>query len=228
MAIQSKNVLDPFLQEINAFYSAKDFLSSQLLIGGTLVSTDVKEFQENGGNILIGTPGRIQELLTNYSTLFKTKNLQVLILDEADRLLDMGFEASLNAILNFLPKQRRTGLFSATMSDALNEWIRVGLRNPVKISVKVESLDDHAEQRIPETLKIFYTIVDANQKWSRLIQVLNENPDQKFILYVATCAVVDFYYKLLSNLEVFKSFYLFSLHGKMDPKRRQGACVFYF
>jgi ATP-dependent RNA helicase DDX55/SPB4 len=70
-------------------------------------------------------------------------------LDEADRLLDMGFEQSLNTIIKLLPKQRRTGLFSATMSDALTELVRAGLRNPVKVVVKVESLTDRQEQRVP-------------------------------------------------------------------------------
>lgn len=55
------------------------------------------------------------------------------------RLLDLGFTAALTRIISHLPKQRRTGLFSATMTDALSELVRVGLRNPVRIVVKVES-----------------------------------------------------------------------------------------
>lgn len=69
------------------------------------------------------------------------RELDVLVLDEADRLLDLGFQASLTRIINVLPKQRRTGLFSATMTDAdaLSELVRVGLRNPARVVVKVQT-----------------------------------------------------------------------------------------
>jgi ATP-dependent RNA helicase DDX55/SPB4 len=64
----------------------------------------------------------------------------VLVLDEADRLLDLGFKEDLQRILARLPKQRRTGLFSASVSEAVGEIVRVGLRNPVKIAVKVKGI----------------------------------------------------------------------------------------
>ena len=70
----------------------------------------------NGGNILVSTPGRLNDLLQrkDCSLSANVKAMEVLILDEADRLLSMGFETALNQIFAFLPKQRRTGLFSAT------------------------------------------------------------------------------------------------------------------
>ena len=70
-------------------------------------------------------------------------------MDEADRLLDLGFEQDLQKILSRLPKQRRTGLFSASVSEAVDQIIRVGLRNPVKIAVKVRSTSGKEDQRTP-------------------------------------------------------------------------------
>lgn len=220
LAEQIYNVLDLFLGPVNSFYDFKTPLSTQLLIGGSSQEKDLRQFQESGGNILVGTPGRIHELLSNYPYLFNTKELEVLVLDEADRLLDMGFEMSLNSILKILPKQRRTGLFSATMSDSLNEWSRVGLRNPVKITKVEYSPLENENQRIPSGLKIYYRITSHSQKWKDLGKILELNSEKKIILYVATCAVVDYYYKLLSKWERFNGFTWFSLHGKMDPKRR--------
>jgi ATP-dependent RNA helicase DDX55/SPB4 len=81
--------------------------------------------------------------------IINAKELEILVLDEADRLLDMGFTQSLSNILTHLPKQRRTGLFSATMTDALTEIVRAGLRNPVHIEVKVEGKISKNEQRTP-------------------------------------------------------------------------------
>lgn len=64
---------------------------------------------------------------------------QILILDEADRLLDMGFQKQLTYIISRLPKLRRTGLFSATQTEAVDELSKAGLRNPVKVEVRVEA-----------------------------------------------------------------------------------------
>jgi ATP-dependent RNA helicase DDX55/SPB4 len=61
---------------------------------------------------------------------------EVLVLDEADRLLDLGFQSTLNTILEVLPKQRRTGLFSATQTTEVENLARAGLRNPVAVNVK--------------------------------------------------------------------------------------------
>jgi len=64
---------------------------------------------------------------------------QILILDEADRLLDMGFQKQINFILSKLPKLRRTGLFSATQTKAVAELSKAGLRNPMRVEVKTEA-----------------------------------------------------------------------------------------
>lgn len=113
----------------------------QLLIGGTTkVQADLAFFIRKSPNILIATPGRLAELLA--SPHVKTSNLEAFVMDEADRLLDLGFKNQLNTILACLPKQRRTGLFSASMSEAVSELIRTGLRNPQRITVTVKSLKD--------------------------------------------------------------------------------------
>ena len=117
LASQISEVLSTFLGHISG-------LSQLLLIGGSNISSDIEKFQEKGGNIIIGTPGRIEDLLMGKTTKNVTfaqavKSLEVLVLDEGDRLLSLGFERSISTILGFLPKQRRTGLFSATQTKVL-------------------------------------------------------------------------------------------------------------
>lgn len=65
--------------------------------------------------------------------------MQILILDEADRLLDMGFQKQITFIISHLPKLRRTGLFSATQTEAIEELSKAGLRNPVRVEVQAEA-----------------------------------------------------------------------------------------
>ncbi|KAG8896726.1 ATP-dependent rRNA helicase spb4 [Tulasnella sp. 403] len=113
-----------------------------LLVSGPESSPqkDLRRFLESGADIVVGTPGRIEEfLLGRGRNVVSVKRLEVVVLDEADRLLDLGFAVQLTKILNHLPKQRRSGLFSATMTEGLSEIVRVGLRNPVRIVVKVET-----------------------------------------------------------------------------------------
>lgn len=76
----------------------------------------------------------------------------MLVLDEADRLLDLGFKDDLQKILRHLPKQRRTGLFSASISEAVDQIVRVGLRNPVKVAVKVKGGGGAEDKRTPARL----------------------------------------------------------------------------
>jgi ATP-dependent RNA helicase DDX55/SPB4 len=103
---------------------------------------DLQRFHATGASIVVGTPGRLEELLLGRGAAsVSARELDVLVLDEADRLLDLGFAGTVQRILRALPKQRRTGLFSATMTDAdaLSELVRVGLRNPARIVVKVQT-----------------------------------------------------------------------------------------
>ena len=122
----------------------------QLLLGGnTSTAQDLSYFIKHSPNLLISTPGRLLELLSSPHVHCPQSSFEVLVLDEADRLLDLGFKEDLQKILRRLPKQRRTGLFSASVSEAVDQIIRVGLRNPVKIAVKVKSLNGGEDKRTP-------------------------------------------------------------------------------
>ena len=121
----------------------------QLLVGGAVTpAQDLTTFLNTSPNLLISTPGRLLELLSSPHVHCPQSSFEVLVLDEADRLLDLGFKEDLQKILGKLPKQRRTGLFSASVSEAVDQLIRVGLRNPVKISVRVKG-EAGDEQRTP-------------------------------------------------------------------------------
>ncbi|MDQ6983009.1 MAG: ATP-dependent RNA helicase DbpA [Mariprofundus sp.] len=93
---------------------------------------------EHGAHIIVGTPGRIEDHVNRAS--LSLEHVQTLVLDEADRMLDMGFQASVDAIVAVIPKERQTLLFSATFADKMKAVAKRVMRNPVM--VKVESMHD--------------------------------------------------------------------------------------
>ncbi|CAA7259769.1 unnamed protein product [Cyclocybe aegerita] len=198
---------------------------------------DVQRFTSAGADIVIGTPGRIEEFLLGKGRgSVSVKELEVLVLDEADRLLDLGFQTTLTRIITHLPKQRRTGLFSATMTDAdaLSELVRVGLRNPARIVVKVQAKRTNTnpafkngevieERRTPANLQNYYVKCQTSEKLLQLIRILehetNKKQSSQFIVYFATCACVDYFYKVLPTV-VSSEIKLHSLHGNLSPSMR--------
>lgn len=105
LAIQTDHVIQSLLDELPACG-----LIVQLFIGGSSSDHDTNKFKQEGCNILIATPGRLADLLQrqHFGLSHSVKSLELLVLDEADRLLELGFEEKLNIILKHLPKQRRT------------------------------------------------------------------------------------------------------------------------
>ena len=202
---------------------SKDCLKQLLVVGGSNSSGDLQMFKDNGANIIIATPGKLEDLVKTAEFSLHTKNLEVLVLDEADKLLDMGFEQSLRNIMSSLPKQRRTALFSATMTEGLSELARAGLRNPVKIIVKVQDIASQQVQRIPSTLDVRYCICKPHEKMLKILSVIMENKKKKMIMFMSTCLAVDYFHTILSRLPFLKSHVTFALHGKMDEKKRQNV-----
>mmetsp|Transcript_37540 Transcript_37540/g.27680 ORF Transcript_37540/g.27680 Transcript_37540/m.27680 type:complete len:109 (+) Transcript_37540:320-646(+) len=103
-------------------------------IGGSKLDFDFQRIKEKGCNIVVGTVGRVFDLIER--KVFCLRDLDVLVMDEADKLLEEGAELKLSYILNAIPRQRRTGLFSATMTSQLKNLIKTGMRNPYFVDVK--------------------------------------------------------------------------------------------
>ncbi|KAM5448529.1 ATP-dependent rRNA helicase spb4 [Microsporum audouinii] len=194
----------------------------QLLLGGTTTpAQDLSVFLKRSPNLLISTPGRLLELLSSPHVHCPQSSFEVLVLDEADRLLDLGFKDDLQKILGRLPKQRRTGLFSASVSEAVDQIVRVGLRNPVKIAVKVRGAGTE-DKRTPASLQMTYLTTRPSHRipaLSKLLSSISPVP-QKSIIYFSTCAAVD-YFSLILPLLLPSSFTTVPLHGKHAPTVRQ-------
>lgn len=142
---------------------------------------------------------------------------EILILDEADRLLDLGFQKSIDTILSYLPRQRRTGLFSATQTQAVQDLIRAGLRNPVLVRVTAK-----AAQSTPELLENYYIVTANDGKLATLITFLEEKNVSKALLFLPTCATVDYWSEIFPKIIPSKlKLPVFAIHGKMKEKRKK-------
>uniref|UniRef100_A0A8C0G327 ATP-dependent RNA helicase n=1 Tax=Bubo bubo TaxID=30461 RepID=A0A8C0G327_BUBBB len=196
LAIQIDEVLSHFTKHFPRF-------SQILLIGGRNPMEDVEKFKEHGGNIIVATPGRLEDLFRRKADGLDlascVKSLDVLVLDEADRLLDMGFEASLNAILDFLPKQRRTGLFSATQTQEVENLVRAGLRNPVRISVKEKGVAASNTQKTPTRLENYYMVILVGESCNYLIIFCLSSKNKCFKMFCSSFSSVDAEYTFNEN-----------------------------
>lgn len=220
--------MTPYLKEDDSKRpdSTVPVIVPQLLVGGTTTTQqDLSFFVRHAPNVLVSTPGRLVELLAAPQVRCPHNTFEMLILDEADRILDMGFRQDLQKILSHLPKQRRTGLFSASVSEAVSQIITVGLRNPVKIAVRVKSLKDGnviEDRKIPASLQMSYLVTPASQKLPALAQLLDklQPRPQRSIVFLSTCAAVDYFQHILPKL-LPSGYTLVPLHGKLPAKARE-------
>ncbi|XP_053617440.1 probable ATP-dependent RNA helicase DDX55 homolog [Plodia interpunctella] len=209
LATQIVKVIEQFLQEPELSH-----ISVALLVGGRAVEVDVETLQK-GAHIIVCTPGRFSDLLAERKHLNlagRLKELEFLVLDEADRLLDLGFSTTLTTILQYLPRQRRTGLFSATQTKELNDLVRAGLRNPVIVSVKEKSTIS-----TPLLLENYYVIVEPQDKFLFLLNFIRNRKMVKGLFFLPTCACVDYWADVLPGF--LPDIKVFSIHGKMKLKR---------
>jgi len=202
-----------------------------LLLGGnTSPAQDLRNFLEQSPNLLIGTPGRLNELLSSQHVHCSNDTFEALVLDEADRLLDLGFKETLTKIISRIPKQRRTGLFSASISDAVvGSLVQAGLRNPVKIVVKVRG--EHEEKRTPASLDMAFQLAAPSQRLIYIGRLFSPAAASIFpssqlplktIVYFSNCAAVDYYTSLFPSIlrDAADAYTIVPLHGKMNPSMR--------
>lgn len=177
--------------------------SAGLVIGGK----EVQEEQDRilGMNILICTPGRIlHHFESTYG--FNCDNLQMLVLDEADRILDMGFQQTMNDIIGYLPAGRQTLLFSATQTKNLKDLAKLSLRNPEYIAVH-----DSAQTAVPNKLVQHYTIIGADQKINLLYSYIKTHLQMKSIVFLSSGKQVRFLYEIFRRIR--PGVPLLHLHG---------------
>ncbi|KAJ5388804.1 ATP-dependent RNA helicase dbp4 [Penicillium cosmopolitanum] len=184
--------------------------SAGLVIGGR----SLREEQDRLGrmNILVCTPGRILQHL-DQTAMFETNNLQLLVMDEADRILDMGFQHSVDAIIDHLPKERQTMLFSATQTKKVSDLARLSLQEPEYVAVH-----EAAASATPTTLQQHYVVTPLPQKIDTLWSFIRSNLKSKTVVFLSSGKQVRFVYESLRHLQ--PGIPLMHLHGRQKQGGR--------
>jgi len=159
LAVQIHEVLNTYVQAAakgEKEESPTHRLERQLCVGGSdakaaaaalrRAATGEVEADQAKLHVIVATPGRLRGLLALSSSPLNLKTLELLVFDEADRLLQLGFSSDIEAVLSAVPKQRRTGLFSATLTTELQRIMKTGMRNPVHVCVRLKKSAETSEK----------------------------------------------------------------------------------
>ncbi|KAF2731995.1 ATP-dependent RNA helicase HAS1 [Polyplosphaeria fusca] len=181
-----------------------------IVIGGANRRAEAEKLAK-GVNLLIATPGRLMDHLLN-TPGFVFKNLKSLVIDEADRILEVGFEDEMRRIIQILPKDRQTMLFSATQTTKVEDLARISLKpGPLYINV-----DYRKEHSTVEGLEQGYVIADSDVRFRLLFSFLKKHQKKKVIVFFSSCNSVKFYSELLNYIDL----PVLDLHGKLKQQAR--------
>jgi ATP-dependent RNA helicase DDX10/DBP4 len=202
--------------EVLRIVGKKHCFSAGLITGGR---KDFEGEQERiaGMNILVATPGRFLQHLEQ-TVGFDASQVMVLVLDEADRILDMGFKAQLDSIIQYLPANRQTMLFSATQTKSVKDLARLSLNQPEYLAVHAE--DDEVT---PKQLVQNYIICKLPEKLDVLFSFLKTHLKSKMIVFLSTCSQVRFVYECFRAMQPGTP--LSCLHGKIKQDKRTSIYV---
>jgi len=180
-----------------------------LIIGGANRRAEAERLIK-GVNLLVATPGRLLDHMQN-TRGFTFSSLKVFVMDEADRMLDIGFEEEMRTIVKMLPKERQTMLFSATQTTKVEDLARLSLKSPIYIGV-----DDSRAVSTATGVEQGYCVVPSEQRFLLLFTFLKKNLKKKIMVFFSSCNSVKYHAELLNYIDIPVS----DIHGKQKQQRR--------
>ncbi|KAI8331015.1 ATP-dependent RNA helicase HAS1 [Chlamydoabsidia padenii] len=200
---------------LQIFGVAKELLAHHqhtfgIVIGGANRRAEAEKLVK-GVNLLVATPGRLLDHLQN-TRGFVFKNLKALVIDEADRILEIGFEEEMAQIIKILPKERQTMLFSATQTTKVSDLARISLKKgPLYINV-----DERKDTSTAEGLEQGYVVCESDKRFLLLFTFLRKNLKKKVIVFFSSCNSVKYHAELMNYIDV----PVLELHGKQKQQKR--------
>jgi ATP-dependent RNA helicase DeaD len=176
--------------------------------GGVSIGPQIHDVRSS--EVVIGTPGRMLDHLRRGT--IDLRKIRLLVLDETDKMFEMGFIEDVEAIIRQIPRQRQLLMFSATISEEVHRLARKHLTQPV--IVKTQSYVDHSKLK-----QIYYDIYQQNQKFSLLVHLLTSNTDGLSIVFCGTRRESDAVAKNLARQGIYAS----AIHGGMKQNKRSSS-----
>ncbi|CAH7685014.1 P-loop containing nucleoside triphosphate hydrolase protein [Phakopsora pachyrhizi] len=182
-----------------------------IVMGGANRKAEAEKLVK-GVNLIISTPGRLLDHLENTQG-FVFSNLKALVIDEADRILDIGFEDEMRKIVSLLPSEnRQTMLFSATQTTKVQDLARISLRpGPLYINV-----DADKQEATVQGLEQGYVVCDSDKRFLLLFTFLKKSLKKKVIVFFSSCNSVKYHAELLNYIDI----PVLDLHGKQKQQKR--------
>lgn len=203
---------------LQIFGVAKEIMAHQsqtmgIVMGGANRKAEADKLQK-GVNLIIATPGRLLDHLQNTKG-FVFSNLKTLIIDEADRILEIGFEDEMRQIVKILPSERQSMLFSATQTTKVQDLARISLRpGPLYINVHEQMASSTVSK-----LEQGYVVCDSDKRFLLLFTFLKRNAGKKIIVFMNSCNSVKYHGELLNYIDV----PVLDLHGKQKQQKRSNT-----
>jgi ATP-dependent RNA helicase DeaD len=192
-------------------YGSRKGVDVVAVFGGAPIRTQQAQLRA-GGHIVVGTVGRVKDLISRHSLMLHSTRF--VVLDEADEMLDLGFLEDVERILSLTPSSRQTALFSATMPPEIRRLADQYLYNPITIKVKTATLT-------VDTVEQFALEVPAREKPEALVRVLEaERPDQALV-FVRTKIRCDQLFRTLRD----RGMNVKAIHGDMTQGARDGVMI---
>ena len=205
----TRELVTQIAEQVRSYGRNINHLSVVTVFGGTKIVTQIKRLS-GGADIVVATPGRLVDLLDRGS--LSLSDVEILILDEADQMMDMGFIHALKKIVPLVPKDRQTLLFSATMVPKIKKLAAQFLNNPASVSVAPNnSTAEKVEQRI--------TFVNKNEKMGLLALCLLKEDVSRAIVFTRTKHGADRVVKNLRQMGIDSR----AIHGNKSQSQRQRA-----
>ncbi|KAF9036479.1 DEAD-domain-containing protein [Hymenopellis radicata] len=201
---------------LQIFGVAKDLMAHHsqtlgVIMGGANKRAETDKLVK-GVNLLVATPGRLWDHLETTKG-FVYRNLKALVIDEADRILEVGFEEQMKKIIKLLPNENRQSmLFSATQTNKVQDLARISLRpGPVQVDVDKEETTSTVS-----TLSQGYVVCPSDRRFLLLFTFLSKYRKKKIIVFFSSCDSVKYHAELLNYIDV----PVLDLHGKQKQQKR--------